>query len=157
MHLIQKNYTCLSARKKSSFPISCLSPGVQSAECWQCSFLHMVISTPWTQIFSSFPPGKILHTRCSSAACDILYSNLQEMDVSKKLAQPYDWFSLMSLTIFKKAYSPEQLSYEHIILSWVFSRITNVCVCYDWGPFVPYLFDKLCLRESKLTVRVVLV
>lgn len=122
-----------SGKEQASFPVNftfrCLSPGIQSAGS---AAMYTWPNVPWTKIFPSFPQGKILHARSSSAAGDILKSNLQEMDVNRKLAQPYDWVSLMSSTIFRKAYSPKELSYEHIILSWVFSRITKLCVCYGW-------------------------
>lgn len=91
------------------------------------------------KIFQSSPQGKILH-RSSFAAGDILNSNLQESDVNRKLAQPYDWVSLMSSMIFRKVYSWEQLRYQHIILSWVFSRITKLCGCYSRGA-VNFLWD----------------
>lgn len=145
--LNKNNLHLLSGTEQASLPVnftfSCLSPGIQSAAN---AAMYIWPKVPWTKIFSSLPQGKILHARSSSAAGDILKSNLQDMDVNRKLAQPYDWVSLMSSTIFRKAYSPEELSYEHIILSWVFSRITKLCVCYSWrGTNLSFVvFDFLC-------------
>lgn len=122
-----------------------LSSAFKQRPSFHLSTYYTAKSAPWTKIFPSFPQGKILHAHSSAAAGDILKSNLQEMDVNRKLAQPYDWVSLTSSTIFRKANSPEELytlssvEFSQESQSYVFVMAEGVLIYYGIINS-PYLF-----------------
>lgn len=99
--------------------------------CWNCSYVHMAKSTPWTIKYSHL--SLKVRFACSQQLCSQWHFKEQfARNGCEKEASSTMWLSFMSSAIFRKAYSPEQLSYEQIILSWVFSWIAKLCVCYGW-------------------------